>query len=132
MFDIPHIPHATYRTQLLKDDAIAVYHSRLCDDLECDAYINLGDEVVLFPNMYVENPLRAVGRYVKGIDTGCSNITPHMSFRYYSSQDGIPCNIKDIYAPAPQPLKCFLAVADTTHSNPCDWKLIVESSSACV
>lgn len=127
-YHITHIPHVTIETNLVTlENAYDVY------DKHVKTYpvvkISFLNELVKFPSFYVHDPLQAYGWYVEKINPSLNidDWRPHMSLKYQSHKDASPNLFNDV--PAPTDLTCFLAIADTFSDNPCEWRIICDSSN---
>jgi hypothetical protein len=119
-YGMAHIPHITVATNFPNANSAFVRYNKLPKTTR--AFIKR--ECVEFPSMYADNPLKAIGWYGEMPDVPTAH-PPHMTLRYFDPTQAIPtkteyCNA----APSNRALVCFKTVADTTSSNPADWKFI--------
>jgi hypothetical protein len=142
-YDMKHIPHITIKTNLMKQEAIDFFQEQIFSD---EAYIYVHDPLVIFPDIYDTNPLKAIGWWCSicskassttststTIDSYASSISsltesdidnewkPHLSIEYFTELPKYL--IKNIKKPT-ESLLCFKVIADTTYMNPEEWKLL--------
>lgn len=126
-YHMTHIPHVTIETNLVTlENAYDVY------DKHVKTYpvvkISFMNELVKFPSFYQHDPLQAYGWYVRVVRPTLfiKNWNPHMSLRY-QTREKESNHIEN--ALTPTDLTCFLAIADTFSDNPCEWRIICDSSN---
>lgn len=113
-YNIQHIPHITFATNLTYDQALVLFNSSIHKAI----FVRFISSIEKFPSMYENDPLRACGWYVETIAPK-SFQTPHrlhMSVNYgdtTSSQVDIP-----------KPVLCHIALVDTLSSDPVNWRIL--------
>ena len=99
-YDITHIPHLTYETNLSYDQ-IDILFTPLKQRYP-SILVKAITDVEYFPSMYQNDPLSSYGWYMEVINPKSFYIfhTPHMSLKYWGRKDVIqslplPTNIKN-------------------------------------
>ena len=114
-YNIRHIPHVTLRTNKTLEECRDIFVEDTCD-------VRILYPSVVFPSMYTNDPLKAVGYYVNIPIT--TELVPHMTFEYFNKTDTIRqtyTEFKDFHTT----ISCFTSISDTTNPDPSLWSLIL-------
>lgn len=118
-YEIAHIPHITLHTRQTLEQCLDLFMS---DGDYPPITVSFENPVYIFPTMYGEDDeesMKALGWYTVPSVLDHLEHAPHMTLRYFK---GSP-DPKYYEASPPPALPCFLTIADTTRSNPSEWKL---------
>jgi len=112
-FNMTHIPHITLKTMMERDECFDLFDKLVKKEF----YFTLQNDLVLFPSMYEQDPMQAIGWWVE------NSPKYHLSLRYFGLENPKKIKFTQI-SPPNESLQCFLAIADTSDCNPEKWKLL--------
>ena len=115
-YNIRHIPHITLRTNKTLEECREIYVRQTHD-------IRILYPRVVFPSMYANDPLRAVG-YFANIPIPTEHV-PHMTFEYFKKTSDTHQPTFKEFEEFNTTIQCFTSISDTTNSDPSLWSLVL-------
>lgn len=122
-YGITHIPHITFQTNFETfDEALSIYHN-----INPIIKINFCSKIVLFPQMYSNDPLLGCGFYVEKNSKLNPEFDPHLTTKYFVKDDNEINSYLDLVNSFDVPneeIYCFKAISDNRNIDSTTWEII--------